>query len=241
MEARIQIIVIPLIICCLKIIIWRLVPVRERESVFTTCMLWILSVPICHKLRIRRSPFWSKFSVETDEFLWVEPVGWDFPSRIERPGWIRKSLHMCKGVKYFPLRSAILSQRSLWQVVMSPSFLQPKALQIENLAFQPSQWGGRSGGSMQYRRKRALRQFLPPSLFRSPLAKKWQESPCLGSLSKSMGIQCGGCYYVLLQRYLWVLHVTAPDLPLAHPLKIIFLMLNHLHYNGILCWKNGNV
>ena len=40
-------------------------------------------------------------------------------------------------------------------------------------------------------------------------------SLCIGSLYQPKVIQCGGFRHGLLQRHICVLHVTAPDFPLA--------------------------
>ena len=137
----------------------------ERASVFTTQMSWILSVPLYHSYQISRSYFCSDVSLGAGWLLGRETLGWSFPYCTAQLGWIRRLLRTCNGVKGLPSRLTTPSRSLLWKVVMSHLFFKSNAGQTDNATLHPSQWGGRSGGSMLYPRKRAsLHSWSPKSV-----------------------------------------------------------------------------
>ena len=95
----------------------------ERELVFMTRMLWIISAPICQRLRSSRSPFCYDVLLVTGGLLWSDPIGWGFTSYNAWPGWMRGLLHTHEGVKDLPERSETPSQILLWIFVLRPPFL----------------------------------------------------------------------------------------------------------------------
>ena len=110
----------------------------ERESVFTTHMSWILSLPLCQRPQIMRYPFFFDVLFYTGRLLRSDPKDWAFPYCTARPGWTSGLSPMWKGVKALLERLATPSQRSFWSVVISPPLLQSNAWYIDNFMLQPS-------------------------------------------------------------------------------------------------------
>ena len=126
----------------------------EKASVFTTHMLWILSIPLYQRSYIRRCTFWLDVLSAAGVFLRRCPIGWSFPSWTAQPVWMKGSSLTCEGVKSLPARSATPSRSSLVQVMTRSPFLKYNVWHRDNSSLHPSQWGGESRGSMTYCRKR---------------------------------------------------------------------------------------
>ena len=114
----------------------------DLASVFTTCILWTLSVPFFQMFQIRRWPLCYVDSGGGALSWMVLPVvlaRFAFGFFTAQPANMRGSLRMWEGVNALLDKFTPPSRISLWRAVTRPPLLQSRAWQMENLVLHPSQ------------------------------------------------------------------------------------------------------
>ncbi len=117
---------------------------KELASVSITWTSTMHSVPRAQKPPRRMS---SRSSSFTGWLLLAWLAGQVFIFSIPRP-WIKGSSCIAEGVKAPPTKWTSLSHILLWQKIMRPPFLQPRACCRVKGALQPLQEAGRLDGVM---------------------------------------------------------------------------------------------